>query len=143
MPAWIVLIVLCAGTGIAVQMPLTALAAEKLGLLWSVLLVNVTGLIAVGFILVARGIPLVPAWKTLPWAILLAGPLGMGVMAALAFAIPRIGITATLILSIGAQLIVGIVLDRLGFLGLDTRALELSRVLGAAVVALGAWLVVR
>lgn len=143
MPAWIVLIVLCAGTGIAIQMPLTALAAEKLGLLWSVLLVNVTGLLVVGLSLVARGSPLVSAWKTLPWTVLLAGPLGMGVMAALAFAIPRIGVTATLVLSIAAQLIVGLVLDRLGFLGLDTRPVELPRIVGAVIVALGAWLVVR
>ena len=143
MPALIVLVVLCAGTGIAIQMPITALAAEKLGLLWSVLLVNVTGLLVVGLALIARGIPLTTAWRSLPWYVLLAGPLGMGVMAALAFAIPRIGVTATLILSIAAQLIVGILLDRLGILGLSVRPLDVSRVAGAAIVALGAWLIVR
>lgn len=143
MPALIVLVVLCAGTGIAIQMPLTALGAQKLGLLWSVLLVNVTGLLAGALILVARGNPIASAWRTLPWYVLLAGPLGMGVMAALAFAIPRIGITATLILSIAAQLIVGILLDRLGFLGMDVRTLDVSRVAGAMIVAFGAWLVMR
>ena len=143
MPAMIAFAVLCAGTGIAIQMPLTARVAEKLGLLWSVLLVNVTGLVVVGLIIVARGVPIAPAWRTLPWTTLLAGPLGMGVMATLAFAIPRIGITATLVLSIAAQLIVGIVFDRLGVFGLEVRTLDFSRVAGAIIVALGAWLVTR
>ncbi|MFC2106378.1 DMT family transporter [Candidatus Bipolaricaulota bacterium] len=143
MPVWIVFVVLCAGTGIAIQMPITALAAEKLGLLWSVLLVNVSGLIVITLILIARGTPLAPAWRTLPWTVLLAGPLGMGVMAALAFAIPRIGITATLVLSIAAQLLVGVMLDRIGFFGMELRALDVSRIAGIAIVAVGTWLVVR
>ena len=143
MPAMIAFAVLCAGTGIAIQMPLTALVAEKLGLLWSVLLVNVTGLVVVALIIVARGMPIAPAWRTLPWTMLLAGPLGMGVMATLAFAIPRIGITATLVLSIAAQMIVGVVFDRLGVLGLEVRTLDFSRVAGTIIVALGAWLVTR
>lgn len=143
MPVWIVFAVLCAGTGIAIQMPITALAAEKLGLLWSVLLVNVSGLIVITLILIARGTPPAPAWRTLPWTVLLAGPLGMGVMAALAFAIPRIGITATLVLSIAAQLLVGVMLDRIGFLGMELRALDVSCIAGIAIVAIGTWLVVR
>jgi transporter family-2 protein len=143
MPTIVFLVVLSAGAGIAIQMPMTALIAEKLGLLWSLLVVNSTGLILVALILTSRTMPLLGAWKSIPWYVYAAGPLGMGVMAALTYAIPRIGITATLVLSIAAQLLVGVLLDRAGYLGMEVRVLDLSRVAGIAVVAIGTWLVVR
>ena len=143
MPAFVALVVLCAGTGIAIQMPLMALVAERLGLLWGLLVVNSTGLVVVALILVSRTMPMLSTLESLPWYVYIAGPLGMGVMGALAYAIPRIGITVTLVLSIAAQLLVGVLLDRIGFLGLELRALELSRIVGIVVVAIGTWLVVR
>lgn len=143
MPAFVAFVVLCAGTGIAIQMPLMALAAERLGLLWGLLVVNSTGLVVVALILASRTMPMLSTLKSLPWYVYIAGPLGMGVMGALAYAIPRIGITATLVLSIAAQLLVGVLLDRIGFLGMEVRGLDLSRIAGVAVVAIGTWLVVR
>jgi len=143
MSLWIALVVLGAGTGIAFQMPMTALVAQRVGLAQSLLVVNLVGLVSVALVLVCRGTPMLEGWRSIPpWA-LVAGPLGMGAMAALAFAIPRIGIAPTLVLSIAAQLIVGLLLDRLGFLGCEVRALELPRLAGAALLALGAWLVAR
>ncbi|MFC2082958.1 DMT family transporter [Candidatus Bipolaricaulota bacterium] len=143
MPALVAFVVLCAGTGIAVQMPLMALVVERLGLLWGLLVVNSTGLVVVALILASRTMPMLSTLKSLPWYVYIAGPLGMGVMGALAYAIPRIGITATLVLSITAQLLVGVLLDRVGFLGMEVRGLDLSRIAGVAVVAIGTWLVVR
>ena len=143
MPVLVAVVVLFAGTGVAIQMPMTALIAEKLGLLWSLLIVNLSGLAVVVLILMSRTLPMSAAWRSIPWYVYVAGPLGMGVMAGLAYAIPRIGITATLVLSIAAQLLVGVLLDRIGFLGMELRALDVSRIVGIAVVAIGTWLVVR
>ena len=139
----IVLGMLCAGAGIAVQMPIAALAARRVGLLESVLAVNLVGLISLAIVLVCRGAPLLNAWRQLPWYAFLVGPLGIGIMAAIAFAIPRIGISSALVLSIAAQLTVGALLDHIGFLGLEVRTVDVPRAMGVVLVALGAWLVAR
>lgn len=52
-------------------------------------------------------------------------------------------VSSTLALSIAAQLLVGAILDRTGFLDLAARPFEWPRVIGAIAITLGAWLVVR
>lgn len=136
-------VALCAGAGIAFQMPITAIAAQRIGLSESVLMVNIMGLATVVLILFLKGGNTISAWRTLPWYVYLAGPIGIGVMAAIAFAIPRIGISSALTLSIAAQLIVGAILDRAGFLGLAAQPFEWSRLAGAGIITFGVWLVVR
>jgi bacterial/archaeal transporter family-2 protein len=136
-------VALCAGVGIAVQMPITAIAAQRIGLSESLLVVNIMGLATVVLILFLKGGGSISAWRTLPWYVYLAGPIGIGVMAAIAFAIPRIGISSALTLSIAAQLIVGAILDQIGFLGLATRTFEWPRLIGAGIITFGVWLVIR
>lgn len=135
--------VLCAGAGIAVQMPMVSLTAQRLGVLQGMLIVNVTGLAGVALVLLFRGELYIRALSSLPWYVYLAGPLGIGAMATIALAIPRIGISSALVLSIAAQLIVGALLDRAGFVGLEVRTVDLPRAVGMSLVVLGAWLAAR
>ena len=136
-------VVLLAGAGIAVQMPMTAIAAQRIGLSESVLVVNVIGLATIAVVLFFKGGSNLAAWRSLPWYAYLAGPIGIGVMAAIAFAIPRIGVSSALTLSIAAQLFVSAILDHIGFLGLPVRPLEWPRVIGAVIVTFGVYIVVR
>lgn len=137
----VAVVVLCAGAGMAVQMPITAVVASRWSLPGSLVLINASGLAAVIVALLLRGKPFLSGVGHLPWYAYVAGPLGMVVMGSIAFAIPRIGICSTLVLSIAAQLCVGVLLDHVGFLGLTSRVLDVRAAVGAGLVILGAWLV--
>jgi transporter family-2 protein len=138
---WAFLVVL-AGSGIAVQLPIIAIAAQRVGLIRNLFLVNATGLLTAALLLPRIG-PQGAPFSAPPWYAYLAGPMGIGIMAALSYAIPRLGISSTLVLSITAQIVVGFALEQSRFLGLVGEGLSWTRLAGAAVMVVGAWLVVR
>ncbi len=82
-------------------------------------------------------------WKSLPWYTLGAGFFGLGVIAAISFMIPRIGVAPALIILLAGQLLMGALLDHFGWLGLAQRPLDGARVIGLGVVMLGVWLTVK
>ena len=143
MVALMFLAVFIAGSGIAVQMPMMAVAATRAGLLPSLLVVNSVGVLSIALVVLARGTPLLSGWSSLPWYAFVAGPIGMAAMAMIAFSIPRIGVSSTLVVNIAAQLCVAVVLDHIGFLGLEASPIGTARISGIAMVALGAWLTTR
>ena len=83
------------------------------------------------------------AWRSVPWYILIGGFYGVVILAAYSFAIPRLGLAATVTLAIVAQLILSAVLDHYGFLGSVQHALDWRRLAGMLVLFAGSWLIVR
>ena len=73
-----------------------------------------------------------PVWL---WA---AGVMGLIVIFTITFATPRIGATATIGLLIAGQLAMGAVIDRFGLFGLEKIPIGWTRLLGIALLALGA-----
>ena len=55
--------------------------------------------------------------------------------------IPRIGTAALMAFLVAGQLMAGMVLDRIGFLGIAVREISLGRIVGAALLLAGALLV--
>ncbi len=74
---------------------------------------------------------------------LISGFLGSFILGATAFAASRGGIAQTLSLVIASQLILGLVIDRLGLVGSDFQEIGLLKVLGVALILAGGILVVR
>ncbi len=72
-----------------------------------------------------------------PW-LWLAGVMGLTVVLTITFAAPRIGTAATIGLLIAGQLAMGAVIDRFGLFGTEQIALAWPRVLGLALLAVGA-----
>lgn len=54
---------------------------------------------------------------------------------------PRLGAGVTLVLAIGAQLILAMVIDHYGFMGIPQQAISMTRLLGAGLVVTGAALI--
>ena len=75
-----------------------------------------------------------PVWL---WA---AGLMGLIVIFSITYATPRIGAAATIGLLIAGQLAMGAVIDRFGLFGLERIPIGWTRVLGIALLALGAGL---
>jgi transporter family-2 protein len=72
----------------------------------------------------------------------LGGGLGVVLVCAVSYIVPRIGIATAVSLLVAAQLGVGVALDHYGLLGLALRPVEPAR-LAMALLLVGAWLVLR
>jgi transporter family-2 protein len=57
------------------------------------------------------------------------------------FAAPRIGLASALTLGVAAQLVVAVALDHFGWMGLAAKPIDLSKIAGLALVAVGVVLV--
>ena len=67
-----------------------------------------------------------------------SGVMGLIVILSITFATPRLGATATIGLLIAGQLAMGTVIDRFGLFGLERIPIDATRVLGIALLAVGA-----
>jgi bacterial/archaeal transporter family-2 protein len=73
-----------------------------------------------------------------PWWMLLGGVMGLIIVLAITYAGPRIGVAATVGILIAGQLAMGAAIDRWGLFGSERIALHWPRVLGIALLAVGA-----
>jgi len=78
-----------------------------------------------------------------PWWMLLGGLMGALIVFTVTYAGPRIGVTATVGILIAGQLVMGAAIDRWGLFGSDRIALHWPRLLGIALLAIGAALSLR
>jgi bacterial/archaeal transporter family-2 protein len=76
-------------------------------------------------------------FKTPVW-MWVGGLMGLTVVTAITFAQPRIGATATIGILIAGQLVMGAVIDRFGLFGVDQIAISPTRLLGIALLGIGA-----
>jgi|SRR5579872_1006943 len=78
-----------------------------------------------------------------PWWMLTGGLLGLLIVFTVTYAGPRIGVAATVGILIAGQLVMGAAIDRWGLLGSQRIALHWPRLLGIALLAIGAALSLR
>jgi len=133
------------GAFIAVQAPINAQLARGLGLPVAAAAFSfLSGAIVLGIISIAvtrfDGIAL--DWKApAPWLFVAGGVLGGFYVTLSTILIPRIGTAALMAFLVAGQLMAGMVLDRIGFLGIAVREISLGRIVGAALLLAGALLV--
>jgi transporter family-2 protein len=140
---FVILLGLLGGIAVGVQSPLASLISQRLGLLESIFILHLGGMLCAAIPLLLIGGGNLMAWQRVPWYALGAGALGLLIVGAVSVTIPRVGASATTVLVLAGQLIVGVLIDRFGLLDTLARPLDLPRVAGLALVLLGAWLVVR
>jgi len=78
-----------------------------------------------------------------PWWMLLGGVMGLVIVFAITYAGPRVGVAATVGIIIGGQLLMGAAIDRFGLFGSTRIPLHWPRLLGIALLAIGAALSLR
>jgi transporter family-2 protein len=134
-----------AGMFIAVQAPTNALLARGVGSPVNAALVSfLVGSIALAAVALAFGVrPGAGAMRALPWYAWVGGLYGAVFVAVAAFAAPRMGVTYFLMVAIAGQLIMALLLDRLGAFGVPRVEVSSVRVLGVLFVLAGAFLVRR
>ncbi|HEY1606266.1 MAG TPA: DMT family transporter [Allosphingosinicella sp.] len=134
-----------AGMFIAVQAPTNALLARGLGSPVNAALISfLVGSIALAAVALALGVrPGAGAVRALPWYAWVGGLYGAVFVAVAAFAAPRMGVTYFLMVAIAGQLIMALILDRLGAFGVPRVDISAMRVTGVLLVLAGAFLVRR
>ncbi|MFZ5878613.1 MAG: DMT family transporter [Chloroflexota bacterium] len=140
---FLIVVGLAGGIAVGLQSPLASLMSQRIGSLESVFIVHLGGAVAALLPLLFYGGGRLGQWRSVPWYALAAGALGLVVIGAISFLIPRIGVAASIITIVAGQLLVGTLLDHFGLLGAVQRPLDLPRTLGLAVVMFGVWLTVR
>ncbi len=134
-----------AGAFIAVQAPINSQLARGLGLPVAAAAFSfLSGAIVLGVItlLVTRPQGIALDWKApAPWLFVAGGVLGGAYVTISTLLIPRIGAAALMAFLVAGQLLAGMLLDRVGFLGMAVREVSLGRVAGALLLLAGALMI--
>jgi len=140
------LIALVAGAGLPVQTALNAALARQAGRAeWAALVNFGVGTLALAAWLVASraAVPAASALARTPWWAWTGGLLGAFYVSAVTWAAPRLGVAVTLGLTVTGMMLASVALDAVGGLGLAVRPVTGARVLGAALLVAGVYLVRR
>jgi bacterial/archaeal transporter family-2 protein len=130
---------------IALQAPINSTLGRAVGTLPAASVSFAVGLAALIAItlMVGGGFGKVGNAGELSWYYLTGGVLGAVYVTAALISVRTLGAGGVTAATIAGQLTLSLVIDRLGVLGLDERALSWERVLGVALLAAGTFLVVR
>ncbi len=134
---------LSGGLAIGLQAPLASVISQRIGILESVFIIHLGGLIAVALLLLLNKGGNLGQWQTLPWYALSGGVLGVVLISAQVFIIPDIGVAAALTLIIAGQLLMATCIDHFGFFEIEAVSVSWERFMGLGLVLLGVWLTVK
>jgi transporter family-2 protein len=141
-----VLVTVAAGGAVAAQAPANNVISQLLGDLGAVTVNFVAGtllILLVAFVF-AGGIHVDESVESPAWYYwVLGGGGGVLIVLATLVAVRELGAGGVTAAVIAGQLSLSVVLDRLGVLGLDERAITWHKLLGIALLAAGTLLVVR
>jgi len=139
----IILIGLVGGVAVGLQSPMASMLTQRLGVFESIFIVHIGGaLIALIPLLIYSGGKL-SQWRSAPWYTLGAGVFGLIVIAAISYTIPRVGVAAAVTTVVAGQVLAGALIDHYGILDAAVRPLDMTRIIGLAVVLFGVWLTVK
>lgn len=136
---------LLGGLCIALQSPTNAMLGQALGSPLSAALVSfvVGTLFLAGLTIALRQPMLLGAAGKLPWYAWLGGVYGAVLVASIAYAARKIGVASSLTIALASQLLLAVLLDHFGALGLPRQPLTWVRAAGLCLVMGGALLIRR
>ena len=140
-----ILVVVLAGGATALQAPtnarLASAVASPVNAAFISFAVGTTVLGVVAALMQTR--PDMAAARALPWYAWLGGVYGACFVVAAAWGVPRLGVAMTITLMVGGQLLLSLILDHFGALGVPRQPLNIGRIAGVGLVLAGVLLVRR
>jgi transporter family-2 protein len=139
------LLVLAAGGMISLQAPTNAMLARAGGspVLAALISFAVGTLVLLGVWLASGSRPRASSFAGLPPYAWLGGAYGALYVAVAAYAAPKIGLASLITIGIAGQIVMALLLDHVGALGLPRDPLSIGRIAGALLVVGGVILVRR
>ena len=141
--ALLIVIAVIGGIAIALQAQLMGLLDKGIGTIEGVFLTYGSGGLLIAVIMLLQRGGNLGAWQGVPWYAFCTGILGLIIVGAIGYSAPRLGLVTAFTIIVASQFVVGALLDHFGILGAASRPLELSRLLGMAVLLVGIWLIIR
>jgi len=140
-----ILVMLLGGLCIALQSPTNAMLGRALGSPLSAALVSfiVGTLFLAALVLGMRSRMDLAAARPLPWYAWLGGVYGAILVAGIAYAARKIGVASSLTVALASQLLLAVLLDHFGALGLPRQPVTALKVAGLVMVMGGALLIRR
>lgn len=141
--ALLILAMLVGGVTVAVQPSINARLAEKTGFLQAS---TISFAVGTCVLLILSTLSSQGSFRRIgeaDWWQLTGGFLGAFFVTMTIVAVPRIGTTAVLALTIVSQLVAGLVLDHYGLFGMRGIPLDAKRVLGVSLLLVGVFLVCK
>jgi transporter family-2 protein len=134
-----------AGLAGSVQIAVMSRLGERIGVLQALgFAALLTAVLAFVFLIVARrSVSGYAHAMHQPWWVLSGGVLSLLIVFTITYAGPRIGVAATVGILIAGQLVMGAAIDRFGLFGSQRIGLHWPRLLGIALLAVGAALSLR
>ena len=141
------IVALFSGLAIGVQSTLISVAGKNTGAMLTGLLVNALAGLAAGLILFVvyfrQGNTIFSAIQAPTLGVIaVAGLLGIGIIAGIAYVLPKIGVAAGLSMIITGQMAMGVLVDTYGLTDGEPIPLNWARVGGLVLLALGTWFIV-
>jgi transporter family-2 protein len=134
-----------AGGLIAIQSVLNSSLGQRIGNLGTVLVL--TFISAILLIVLISFFPSTSNFRNLPgiseWYLYIGGFLGVAILAAPIYLVPRIGTTSTLIAIVLGQSLIALAIDHFGLFASPKIEINLARGVGVLLVSVGAYLVGR
>ena len=145
MNSYISLIAIAAigGVTVALQGQFMGLMDKTIGTRESVFITYASGGILAGIVMMASRGGNLRAWHEAPGYTLSAGVLGLVIVAAIGYTVPRLGLSKAFTMIVAFQFLTSALLDHFGLLGAAVRPLDLSRILGFSFLILGVWLIMK
>lgn len=139
----VVIVGLIGGMAVGLQGPLSGAISQRVGPMGSSLIIHTGGaLITAAIILFVGGVNW-QGFKGMPWPYFLAGLFGVILYLTFSYTLPRAGVGVTTALLILAQMGIGLLIDHYGWLGVPANPINVTRLLGAGAILLGAFLVTK
>jgi transporter family-2 protein len=140
---FLILIGLIGGAAVGLQTPISGMMGARIGGIASSFIIHLSGMMLSGLMLLLRGGERIREWSGLPWYMLISGIFGVVLFQTLTYTVPRIGGTLAIALMMIGQLIIGILIDHYGWLGVEVHPISLVRVAGVVLLIAGGYLISR
>ena len=127
---FLILIGLIGGAAVGLQTPISGMMGARIGGIASSFIIHLSGMMLSGLMLLLRGGERIREWSGLPWYMLISGIFGVVLFQTLTYTVPKIGGTLAIALMMIGQLIIGILIDHYGWLGVEIHPISLVRVAG-------------
>jgi len=144
-PGTILLFILAAagGVAVAVQGQFMGILDRTLGTREGVFITYAGGGILISLVMMACRGGGFKAWKSVPWWACTSGLIGLVIVGAIGYTVPRLGLSRAFTILVAAQFMVSALLDHFGLLGATVRPIQPTQFLGLAPLIAGVWLMVR
>ena len=139
----LIILAVIGGIAVALQGQFMGLMDKNIGTLESVFITYASGGIIAALAMIASRGGNLKAFQTVPWYALSSGLVGLVIIGAIGYTVPRLGLSKAFTIIVTSQFLVAAILDHYGLLGAVVRPMDLSRLAGMALLVTGVWLIVK